>query len=95
MDILFQDQKLEKACNDQALLVRKYGTIRAKLLMRRLNEFKVADNLAVMRSLPQARCHELRDNKQGTLSVDLDHPYRLIFEPANNPVPQKSDGGLN
>lgn len=29
------------------------------------------------------------------LSLDLDHPYRLIFEPANEPIPTKPDGGLD
>jgi plasmid maintenance system killer protein len=95
VDILFQDRKLEKACNDQSLLVRRFGPIRAKLLRRRLDEFRAADTLEVMRSLPQVRCHELKGNRAGTLAVDLDHPYRLIFEPANNPIPRKSDGGLN
>ena len=95
MEILFQDQKLGKACNDQSLLVRRFGPIRAKLLRRRLDEFRAADNLEVLRSLPQIRCHELKGNRKGTLAVDLDHPYRLIFEPANNPIPRKSDGGLN
>jgi proteic killer suppression protein len=36
----------------------------------------------------------LTGSRQGQLSVDLDHPYRLLFIPANNPVPQKSSGGL-
>lgn len=27
--------------------------------------------------------------------MDLDHPYRLIFEPAHDPLPQKDDGGLD
>jgi proteic killer suppression protein len=48
-----------------------------------------------MRYLPQVRCHELKGDKQGTLAVDLGHPYRLIFEPAINPIPRKSDGGLD
>ena len=95
MDILFQDRKLEKACNDQSLLVRRFGPIRAKLLRRRLDEFRAAENLEVLRSLPQVRCHELKGNRGGTLAVDLDHPYRLIFEPANNPIPRKPDGGLD
>ena len=95
MDILFQDRKLEKACNDQSLLVRRYGPLRAKLLRRRLDEFRAAETLEVMRSLPQVRCHELKGNREGTLSVDLDHPYRLIFEPANNPIPRKSHSGLD
>lgn len=95
MDILFQDRKLEKTCNDQSLLVRKYGPTCAKLLRRRLDEFRAAENLSVMRSLPQVRCHELKGNRAGTLAVDLEHPYRLIFEPANDPIPRKSDGGLD
>lgn len=95
MDILFQDQRLAKVCNNESLLIRKHGPIRAKLLRRRLDELRAAENLEVLRSLPQVRCHELKGNRAGTLAVDLDHPYRLIFEPANNPIPRKSDGGLN
>lgn len=95
MDILFQDRKLEKVCNDQSLLVRRYGPIRAKLLRRRLDEFRAAETLAVMRLLPQVRCHELKGDREGMLAVDLDHPYRLIFEPANDPIPRKPDGGLD
>jgi plasmid maintenance system killer protein len=95
VDILFQDRKLAKVCNDQSLLIRRYGELRAKLLRRRLDEFRAADNLEIMRSLPQVRCHELKGNREGTLAVNLDHPYRLIFEPANDPIPRKPDGGLN
>jgi plasmid maintenance system killer protein len=95
VDILFQDRKLAKVCNDQSLLIRRYGELRAKLLRRRLDEFRAADNLEIMRSLPQVRCHELKGNREGTLAVNLDHPYRLIFEPANDPIPRKPDDGLN
>jgi plasmid maintenance system killer protein len=95
VDILFQDQKLAKVCNNESLLIRKHGPIRAKLLKRRLDEFRAAESLEVLLSLPQVRCHELKGNREGTLAVDLDHPYRLIFEPANNPIPRKSDGGLD
>jgi len=69
--------------------------MRAKLLRRRLDEFRVADNLEVLRSLPQVRCHELKGRRVGMLAVDLDHPYRLVFEPANHPMPRKLDGGLD
>ncbi|MFP4441147.1 MAG: hypothetical protein ACLFVO_28250 [Chloroflexaceae bacterium] len=27
--------------------------------------------------------------------MDLDHPYRLLFVPANDPIPRKDDGGLD
>lgn len=95
MEIVFQDRKLGKICNDPSLLARRFGPLRAKLLRRRLDDLRDADNLEVMRSLPQARCHELKGNRKGTLAVDLDHPYRLIFEPANDPIPIKAAGGLN
>nr|WP_061431981.1 hypothetical protein [Microcystis aeruginosa] len=50
--------------------------------------------LEEMRSLP-GRCHELLHNCAGQLSLDLVHPLRLIFEPANIPIPQKADGGID
>jgi proteic killer suppression protein len=95
VDILFQDQKLAKASSSEALLIRKYGSIRARPIRLRLNQFMMAENLEVLRSLPQTRCHELKGNREGTLAVDLDHPYRLIFEPANDPILRKPDGGLD
>ena len=56
---------------------------------------RAADYLEDIRYLPQARCHELKGNHAGDLSVDLEHPYRLIFRPANKPIPQKANGGLD
>ena len=43
------------------------------------------------------RCHELTEGRrrgQFHLSVDLDHPYRLIFVPDHDPIPKREDGGL-
>ena len=95
MDIIFQDRTLEKAYNDLSFLARKYGPKRAKLLRQRFDDLKGVANLAVLRSLPQGRCHELKGNRAGMLAVDVGHPYRLIFEPANDPIPRKPDGGLD
>ncbi len=95
MVILFKTTKLEKECNNENLMVRRFGANRVRLLKRRLTELAAATALEDLRHLPQMRCHELKGNKKGQLSVDLDHPYRLIFESANNPVPRKPDGGLD
>ncbi len=27
--------------------------------------------------------------------MDLEHPYRMLFIPANNPIPETEDGGLD
>jgi proteic killer suppression protein len=94
MDIVFKSKKLEKQFNNQKLLERKNGTDRAKRIRRRLDNLRAVNVLEDMRNLP-GRCHELTGNRAGQLSLDLDHPYRLIFEPANEPIPIKLDGGMD
>ena len=94
MDIVFTDKKFEKQCNAFNLLQRKQGKERAKRINRRLGNLRAANTLAEMKSLP-GRCHELTGDRTGQLSLDLDHPYRLIFELANNPIPRKEDGGMD
>ena len=95
MDIEFSTKKLEKECNDGALLKRKHGEQRAKLIRRRLDEMRAAPNLDVLGTLRGPRCHELKGGRKGQLSVDLDHPYRLIFEVNQSPVPENLSGGLD
>lgn len=95
MDILFQSHKLEKLCNNQSQLIKKHGPICAKLIRRRLDDLSAVECLEDMRYLPQAKCHELVGDRKGTLAVSLEYPYRLIFEPANVPMPKKLDGGLD
>lgn len=93
MEIVFAVKRLEKLCNSDREMVKEFGLQRAKLLRRRLDQLRAAENLAVMRNLP-GRCHELTADRKGTLSIDLDGPHRLLFEPAETPLPVKPDGGL-
>ena len=94
MDIIFKRAKFRKVCNKQKLLVKHYGDRMADLIRRRLDDLTAADNLRVMRFV-DGRCHELRGNRKGQLSLDLVHPYRLIFTPAHDPIPKELDGGLD
>lgn len=94
MDIVFRTRKLEKQCNDAREGSRTWGTEQAERLRRRLDDLAAAANLGVMRTLP-GRPHELKADRKGQISIDLKHPYRLIIEPADDPVPTKSDGGLD
>ncbi|MDF1590205.1 MAG: killer suppression protein [Desulfobacterales bacterium] len=97
MDILFKKQKDRIISNDESKLKQKYkgNPRRSKLIRARLDELTDAENLAVMRFLPQAYCHELKGNRAGQLALKLDQGYRMVFEPADNPVPKKKDGGLD
>lgn len=80
--------------NNTKRLVRKHNTQRAKLIRRRLDDLRAAQSLEVMRNLP-GRCHELKGDRSGQISIDLDGPYRLLFTQAHNPRPTKQDGGLD
>ena len=63
--------------------------------MQRLSELHAAIALSDITHLPPARLHELTGNRNGQFSVDLGHPYRLLFIPKNEPTPVKDDGGLD
>ena len=95
MDIIFADGNLEKACCEWKGSVRRFGKQRARLVGRRLRELESAGSLRVLMTLPQLRCHELTGSRSGQLAVKLDHQFRLVFEPAHNPIPRKHDGGLD
>jgi proteic killer suppression protein len=95
MDIIFGTSKMERECNDSKLARKKHGKERADRLRRRLDELRAANSLEEIRTLPQARAHELVADRAGQISLDLDHPYRLIIEPAHDPLPVKDDGGLD
>ncbi len=75
--------------------MKELGAVRARKLQQRLAELKAADTLSDISHLPPPRCHALTGNRTGQFSVDLDHPYRLLFIPADDPIPYKEDGGID
>ncbi|MFP7756268.1 type II toxin-antitoxin system RelE/ParE family toxin [Thermodesulfobacteriota bacterium B35] len=98
MDISFKNKKLAKSFNQDAQLIQIHGARRAKKIRIRMAELRAAESLMDFwppKSGP-SRCHELRGGRRkGQLSVDLDHPYRLIFIPDHNPIPEHENGGLD
>jgi proteic killer suppression protein len=91
LNIAFRSQKLRKDCNDYRRMVKRFGAVGAKKLSTRLDDLRAARVLEDMRHVG-GRCHELIGDRAGQLALDLEHPYRLIFVPGNDPVPLKSDG---
>lgn len=94
LDIQFGGRRDAKLFSIQSLRVRKFGDVRARLIGSRLDDLHAADSLADMRNLP-GRCHELTGDREGTFSIDLDGPYRLLFKSGHIPVPLKPDGGID
>lgn len=95
MDVGFGSARLAKVCNDTSLRVRKLGTERSAKVLLRLEQLAASANLADFHKLPQTRCHQLSADRDEQFSADLDGPYRLIFEVADDPVPRRGDGGID
>lgn len=94
MEITFESKELARRCSEQKRRVRAWGADGAKKVSLRLQQLQAAGTLADMRSLP-GRCHELQGDRAGHLSLDLHHPFRLVFRPTVEPFPLKEDGGLD
>jgi plasmid maintenance system killer protein len=95
MVIIFLNRKFEKELSSEAALIKRWGPEQAKKIKRRLTELAAAENLEVMKTLPQARAHELSGNRAGQISLDVKHPYRLLITPDHEETPCKEDGGLD
>ena len=93
MKIYFKTKKLQKQCSETREMVRVFGQAMADKLSQRLAELHAANSLSEISHLPPPRCHELT-NREGVFSVDLAHPYRLLFIPADEPTPVRTDGGI-
>jgi len=94
VEIEFDTGKLEKTLNSEALIRREYGEQAGKI-MTRLGVLRSAANLSLVPEHKPERRHELSGGWSGCFAVDLKHPFRLIFRPAQDPVPRKGDGGID
>ena len=95
MDIYFTKKKLEKVCSQEKEMQKQLGAEMAKKLKQRLMELKAATNLLEVSYLPPTRLHELTGNRRGQFTVDLKHPYRLLFIPVNDTIVRLKDGGID
>ena len=95
MLIYFKTRHLQKICSIENEAVKKLGLKMARKLQQRMMELSAAPFLDDISKLPPPRYHQLKGKRTGQFSVDLDHPYRLIFIPANIPEPETKDGGLD
>lgn len=95
MEVAFKTSKLQKMCFSETQLLKKFGKICANKIWSRLDDLQAASTLEDFKSLP-GRCHELKDNRKGQLTLDLEHPLRLVFKPSNNDIQnRREDNGLD
>lgn len=97
IDIDFSSRKLQKQFNEERVMLKAFGQQRAKRIKVVMTALRAAPHLGAFAPpySPPHRCHELTGNRKGTLSLDLDGPFRLIIQPMNNPLPERPQGGLD
>jgi plasmid maintenance system killer protein len=95
MLIYFKTKKLQKLCSKGSEAIKKLGAKRGKKLMQRMMELAATRTLSDISKVPPSRCHELTGDRKGQFSVDLEHPYRLLFILANDPVLELKEGGID
>ena len=84
IEILFLNADLQRLCEEQKIAVRKLGPDSARKLRARLADLRAA---AAVSSLVPGHPHPLKGDRAGQFAVSLAGGARLVFEPANDPVP--------
>lgn len=94
MRVLFANARLKTELESDGAVRRRWGEPARKKLRARLDDLDAADSLETMRPLA-GHLEELTGDRAGQLSLRLAGPLRLLFEVADEPIPRKSDGGLD
>lgn len=92
MEIIFGDSKLQKLCEQQAVAQKQLGQAGARKLRSRLADLAAAGSV---RELVAGRPHPLKGDRAGQFAVDLEGAKRLVFKPANDPIPCNEDGSID
>ena len=75
MEISYKSRKLEKQLTDPNEMIKSFGQL-ARKVNQRLKDLTDADNLAIMRTIPAARCHELTGGRKGEVALRTITPKR-------------------
>jgi plasmid maintenance system killer protein len=81
-------------CSGDRQGCKQWGTNNWKLLKRRLATLLAAPTLADMEGVP-GKCHHLHGDRKGEFAVYLWGSVRLVFVPADDPLPRLADGGID
>ncbi|MCC5877882.1 MAG: killer suppression protein [Candidatus Sumerlaeia bacterium] len=98
MEVHFESETLRKVFEKEKKLRAKHGAKRAGLIQLRLAQIMAATCLEDLRNLPGPRIHQhvrSQGQEKAVFSVDLDHPYRLLFEAFHDPEPTLPGGGVD
>ena len=92
MEILFENSRVKKICEQQKEAERKLGSLCAKKLRARISDLESASRVT---DLVAGNPHPLKGDRDGQFALNLHGGYRLVFSPSNDPCPTKPDGGID
>jgi len=92
LEIDFKDGKLRDLCEKRQIARRKLGDACARKLRSRLADIAAA---GAVTELTAGRPHPLKHDRAGQFALDLAGGTRLVFAPANEPIPQTLDGATD
>ncbi len=95
VDIFFKSAKLAKVMSEDARLKKDFGAKNAKQIRLRLAVLAASASLTEVPITPPDRRHQLTGSYKDCFAVDAEHPFRIVFEAANDPLPRKADGGID
>lgn len=94
MEVYFRDERLQKLLTEERACCRRFGAACTRKIKLRLTLLDQAINLEEMLYTP-GRCHPLKHDRKGQFALDLAGGFRLVFSPADDPVPMLPDGSLD
>ena len=92
MEVTYLNSQLKKLCDKSREAQKKLGANCAKKLRTRLADLQAAESVT---DLVAGKPHPLKGDRLGQYAVRLDGGRRLVFEPANESLPRKEDGGID
>ncbi|MDX6610946.1 MAG: hypothetical protein QOD75_132 [Blastocatellia bacterium] len=86
MLVFVADKKLKRSVENDKERQKRFGQEMAKRIRLRVSALMAAESLGdfLPPFSPPERCHELKGNLTGYFSMDLTHPYRLLFKALDN-----------
>ncbi|PYV92142.1 MAG: killer suppression protein HigA [Acidobacteria bacterium] len=92
MEIEFATADIRALCEQERLMMKRFGKPGAKKLKSRLADLAA---VAVVTELVAGRPHPLKGDRLGEFALDLQGATRLVFKATNDPVPRTQDGAID
>lgn len=86
MEVKYKNKFIHKVCTDANVARKEYGVEMAQKIHARIDQLLAAETVDEMIFYRIGRCHALHGDREGQYSMDLVHPYRLVFIQAGNEI---------